>query len=135
MVGRHLVLLRPVLEGVEEGIDIGDEDVGGPHQLHVEAGIEHVRGGHSLVDEARLGADDLGKVGEEGDHVVLGHRLDGVDPGDIEGRVAAHLHTLSAGRLGHHPISARAVVAWASISNQIRKRDSGDQIAVIAGRL
>ncbi len=43
--------------------------------------------------------------------------------------------TFSAASFGTTPISARAVVAWASISNQIRKRDSGDQIAVIAGRL
>ncbi len=35
---------------------------------------------------------------------------------------------------GTTPISASAVVACASISNQIRKRDSGVQIALIAGR-
>ena len=43
--------------------------------------------------------------------------------------------TFSAASLGTTPISASAVVAWASISNQILKRYSGDQIAVIAGRL
>jgi hypothetical protein len=30
---------------------------------HVEAGVEHVGGGHALVDEARLGADDFGQMG------------------------------------------------------------------------
>ena len=45
------------------------------------------------------------------------------------------LQIVSAASFGTTPISASAVVAWASISNQIRKRLSGDQIAVIAGRL
>ena len=42
---------------------------------------------------------------------------------------------VSAAAFGTTPISASAVVAWASISNQILKRLSGDQIAVIVGRL
>ena len=42
---------------------------------------------------------------------------------------------VSAAALGTTPISASAVVACASISNQILKRLSGDQIAVIVGRL
>ena len=44
-------------------------------------------------------------------------------------------HTVSAALLGTTPISASAEVACASISNQMRKRVSGDQIAVISGRL
>ena len=43
--------------------------------------------------------------------------------------------TACAASRGTTPISASAVVACASISNQIRKRLSGDQIAVMAGRL
>ena len=35
---------------------------------------------------------------------------------------------------GIMPSSAMASAAWASISNQMRKRVSGDQIAVISGR-
>jgi len=39
------------------------------------------------VHEPRLGADDLGEVGEEGDDIVLGFALDLVDAGDVEGGV------------------------------------------------
>ena len=39
------------------------------------------------MHEARLGADDFGQMGEEGDDVVLGLALDLVDPRDVEGGV------------------------------------------------
>jgi hypothetical protein len=39
-----------------------------------------------------------------------------------------------AASFGITPISASAVQAWASISNQMRKRVSGDQMATISGR-
>ncbi len=42
--------------------------------------------------------------------------------------------TAAAAALGMTPSSAWASAAWASISNQMRKRVSGDQIATIAGR-
>jgi hypothetical protein len=81
-----------VLEGarLQRGqhlVDICDQKVGSAGELHVETGIEHVRGGHALVDEARLGADDFGQMGQEGDNVMLGFALDLVDPGDVEGDV------------------------------------------------
>jgi hypothetical protein len=41
------------------------------------------------MDEAGIGADDLGQMGQEGDDVVLGFALDLVDAVDVEGRVAA----------------------------------------------
>jgi hypothetical protein len=44
-------------------------------------------------------------------------------------------HTISAAAFGTTPRSASAVVAWASISNQMRNFVSGDQIATISGRL
>ena len=65
------------------------QEVGGARELHVEAGVEHVRGGHALVHEARLGADDLGQMGEEGDDVVLDLALDLVDARDVERGVAS----------------------------------------------
>ena len=68
-------------------VEVGDQDVGGAGELDVEAGVEHVGGGHALVHEARLGADDLGEMGQEGDDVVLGLALDLVDPLDVEGGV------------------------------------------------
>ena len=57
-------------------------------KLHREAGVEHVRGGHALMHEARVGADELGEMGQEGDDVVLGHALDLVDARDVERDVA-----------------------------------------------
>ena len=42
--------------------------------------------------------------------------------------------SLAAASFGTTPNSARASVAWASISNQMRNLVSGDQIAVISGR-
>ena len=86
---RHLVLERAPLEGAQQRVDVGDEEIGGARELHVEARVEHVGGGHALVHEARLGTDDLGEVREEGDDVVLGLALDLVDAGDVELGVAA----------------------------------------------
>ena len=43
--------------------------------------------------------------------------------------------TASAAALGITPSAAWASAAWASISNQMRKRFSGSQIAAISGRL
>ena len=40
------------------------------------------------MDEARVGADELGEMGQEGDDVVLGHLLDLVDARDVERDVA-----------------------------------------------
>jgi hypothetical protein len=84
---RHLVLEGAPLERRQHLVDVGDQEIGGAHQLHVEAGVEHVGRGHALVHEARLGADDLGEMGQEGDDVVLGLALDLVDAFDVEGRV------------------------------------------------
>jgi hypothetical protein len=79
-----------VLEGAslqhgEQAVEVGQQQVGGAHKLHVEAGIEHVGGGHALVHEAGGRADILGKVGQEGNHVMPGDALDLVDPLDLEG--------------------------------------------------
>ena len=84
MVGVQLVLARAALQRGIELFDVGDQKVGGAHELHVEAGVEHVGRRHALVHEARFRADDLGEMGEEGDDVVLGLALDLVDPRDVE---------------------------------------------------
>ena len=83
--GGQPVLARAALERRHDRSDTGVEQVGGAGQLHGEAGIQHVRRGHPLVDEARLGPDMLGEVGEERDHVVPRLALDLVDPLDFEG--------------------------------------------------
>ena len=94
MIGVILCSSRAALERGEELVGVGDQDVGGAHELHVEAGVEHVRRGHALVHEARLRADDLRQMRQEGDDVVLDLGLDGVDARDIEGRGLAFLPDL-----------------------------------------
>ncbi len=39
---RHLVLEGAALERGEQRVDVGDEQIGGARQLHVEARVEHV---------------------------------------------------------------------------------------------
>ena len=85
---RHLVFEGAALERGEQRVDVGDQDVGGAHELHVEAGVEHVGGGHAGMHEARLRPDDFRQMREEGDDVVLDLGLDGVDAGDVECRRA-----------------------------------------------
>ena len=65
-------------------VDVGEQDVAGARELDGEAGVEHVRRGHALMDEARVRADELGEMRQEGDDVVLGHALDLVDALDVE---------------------------------------------------
>ena len=81
---REFVLARATLQRGEERVEIGEKDVGGAGQLDREAGVEHVRRRHAPVQEARLRADMLGDVGEEGDDVVFDLALDGVDARDLE---------------------------------------------------
>ena len=98
---RHLVLDGPALDGGQKLVEIAQQQVRGAGELHVEGGVEHIRGGHALVDEARLRPDDLGEMREEGDDVVLDLALDGIDPLHVEGRLRALLPDL-LGRLLRH---------------------------------
>ena len=82
--GRVLVLDRAALEGGQQRVQIGQQQVGGLGQLDGEAGVEHVGRGHALMDEAGVRADMFGEIGQEGDDVVLGLALDLIDPVDIE---------------------------------------------------
>ncbi len=86
------------------------------------------------MHEARLGPDDLGEMGEEGDHVVLGDALDLVDARHVEGRVLRLGPDRGRASFGTTPSSASLSVACASISNQMRNRACGSQIATISGR-
>ena len=132
MRGRQLVLEGAALQGREDGVDVGQQNVGGAAELHGEAGIEHVGRGHALMDKARLRADVLGEVGQKGDDVVLRLALDLVDARDLEGSPLPHRPRRF---LGITPSSAWASQACASISSQMRKRVSGVQIAAISLRL
>ena len=64
------------LQRRQQRIEIGQQQIGGLFQLHRKSGVEHVARGHPLMHEARFGADMLGEVGQEGDHVVVGLALD-----------------------------------------------------------
>ena len=74
-----------------------DEDVGGLNKLVAECRVAEVGGGHAKVHPARrlglalgdIAVDVLAHVGEEGDDVVVGHGLDGVDLVLVEVRVLA----------------------------------------------
>ena len=83
---RHPVFEGAMLQGRQQRIDVGDEDVGRAGELHGEAGVEHVGARHALVDEARLRPHDLAEMRQERDDVVLRLPLDGIDPPDVEWR-------------------------------------------------
>ena len=53
------------------------------------------------MHEPRIGAHNLGQMRQEGDDVMLGDRLDGVDAGDVEDRVAALFPDRRSSFLGH----------------------------------
>ena len=86
---RIFVLLGAPLEGGEQRVEIGEQDVGGTGELHGQRRVEHVRTCHALVDEARVRPNDFAQMRQEGDDVVLGGRLDLIDASDVEGRDAA----------------------------------------------
>ena len=81
---RELEFERPGFQRLQQAVDILDEKIGRLHQLHVEAGIEHVGRRHALMQKPSLRPDVLRNRGEEGDDVVLDLGLDAVDPRDIE---------------------------------------------------
>jgi len=74
----------------------------------------------------------LGEVGQKRDHVVMRLTLYLVDALDLE---SAALSDGVGRTLGDHAECGLSMQAWASISNQILYRFSGDQIRVISGRL
>ena len=70
---------------VSRGLLIGDQDVGGAHQLQVETCVQNVGAGHALVHEARrILSNDFREMGEECDDVVFGLGFDLVDAVGVE---------------------------------------------------
>ena len=63
MVGVSLCSRARFFERGQQRVEVGEQQVGGAHQLHVEAGVEDVGGGEPGVHEARLGADDARQGG------------------------------------------------------------------------
>ena len=97
------------LERGQKSVHVGDQEIGGAGQLDVEAGIEHVGRGHALVHEARFGTHDLREMGQEGDHVMLGHRLDLVDARHVEDGILSLFPDLRRRRLGDYAELRQAV--------------------------
>src|SRR5690606_12962049 len=71
-------------------------------QLHRKAGVENVRRGHALMDEAGVRPDEFGKVRQEGDDVVLRLAFELVDAGDVELSRAAAAPARLRSFLPHH---------------------------------
>lgn len=86
---RVLVFEGAGLESREHPVDVGEQQIGGAHELDVEGGVENVGRGHALMHKTAVGADKFGEMGEEGDDVVLGHGLDLIDAGDVKRGAAA----------------------------------------------
>ena len=80
----RLMLKSAPLERREQRVNVGDKDVARAPELYRETRVEHVGAGEPQMDETRVGADELGKVSEEGDDIVLGHSLDLVDSSHVE---------------------------------------------------
>jgi hypothetical protein len=99
---RILVLESALFQSGKQPVDIIDENVAGALQLYSETGVEHVRRGHALMDEARIGSDELGQMRQEGDDVVLRLALDLVDAVDVENSRAAFFPDGAGGLLRDH---------------------------------
>ena len=99
---RHLVFERALLEGSQEAVHIGDQQVGGAGELHIEAGVEHIGRGHALVHVAGFRPDDLRQMGEKRDDIVLDLALDRIDAIDVEGGIPALGPDRLRGLLRHH---------------------------------
>src|SRR5690606_2305963 len=57
--GRRVFIFKgALLQRGENGVDVFQQKIGGADELHVEAGVEHVRRGHALMDETRVFADE-----------------------------------------------------------------------------
>ncbi len=78
----HLVFKGAGLQRRHNLVDIVEQDRRRLLQLHGQAGVQNVRRGHALVDEAGVVADMLRQFRGEGDDVVLGLALDLVDAVD-----------------------------------------------------
>ena len=81
---RHFMLERAALDGGEQGIDIGQQQVGCTAHLDSERGVEHVGRCHALMHKAGVWADKLAQMRQEGDDIVLYFALNGIDFFDIK---------------------------------------------------
>lgn len=122
---RVLVFKRAGLECGQNVIQILEQQVGSLHELHGQAGIQHIGRGHAQMHEAAFRPDFFSQPCQEGNDIVAGFGLDLVDPGEVglgkggHGGVALLAHNLG-GILGNRAVFRHASQASASISNQMR---------------
>src|SRR5262245_31539697 len=81
---RQLVFEGAPFECSKEFVDISNEDVCRPYELHVEAGIQHIGRGHTCMHKPRFRSDDFGQMGQESDDVMLDLCLDFINAGNVE---------------------------------------------------
>ena len=108
---RVFVFVRAFFEGDQQAVDADKQNVTCANELHIEASVQYVGRGHTLVDETCLVADVFGKVRQEGDDVVLGLCFDGVNSGNVELSGTARSQMASAADVGIVPRSAIARAA------------------------
>ena len=91
--GRHVLeLMRPGLQRGEQALGTGEQQGPGFLELHGEGGVEHVGGGHTLMHEPAVLADEARQPGQERNDVVLHFSFDLIDGGDVD---IARLHALA----------------------------------------
>ena len=80
-----LVFVGATFQCVQNLVHVGQQDVGGADKLDIQGRVQNIAAGHALMHETCLVAADMfGQMGQEGDDVMLGHRFDLVDTGDVE---------------------------------------------------
>ena len=90
---RVLVLQRAGLQRGQHPVQPGQQQVAGAAQLDVQRGVQNIGTGHALMHKARLiRADMFGQMGQKGDHVMLGDRLDLINPRHVKGHVLCPPH-------------------------------------------
>ena len=98
------VLQGPLLHRRQHPVDAAEQQRRGLGQLHRQGGVEHVGGGHALVEVARRRTALLLGPGEEGDDVVLDRLLDLLDARHVGGGQLVAVEDLAEGGevLGRH---------------------------------
>ena len=88
--GRHFVLHCTVFQCPQQGVNVGEQNIGGAGQLHIEAGVQHVRGGHALMHKTRFRPNMFGKRGQKCDDIMFNLALNFINARDIKGAALAH---------------------------------------------
>ena len=100
--GRRVFMLEgAALERLQQPIDVFYQNIARARELNRKAGVEQIRGRHTLVDEARLGPDDFRQMRKEGHDIVLHFALDFVDARHIEIGARAFAPDGARGGLGN----------------------------------